>query len=113
MKLLLIQPAQMYPNGDLIRFEQTISYPIGLVTLAALTPPDVGISIRNEYVEEIDVDAEVDLVGITGYTSQITRGYQLADEFRKRGVPVVMGGIHVSLNPEEAEQHADAIDPLC
>ena len=109
MKLLLIQPAQMYPHGELIRFEQSISYPISLVTLAALTPPDVEITIRNEYVEEIDPDAAVDLVGITGYTSQITRGYQLADAFRQRGVPVVLGGIHVSLNPDEAERHADAI----
>jgi len=99
----------MYPNGKLIRFEQSIGYPIGLVTLAALTPPDVETIIRNEYVEDIDLDADVDLVGITGYTSQITRGYQLADEFRKRRVPVVMGGIHVSLNPDEAEQHADTI----
>jgi len=109
MKILLIQPAQMFPNGDLIRFEQSISYPISLVTLAALTPPDVEVVIRNEYVEEIDLDADVDLVGITGYTSQITRGYQLADAFRQHGVPVVMGGIHVSLNPTEAGQHADAL----
>jgi radical SAM superfamily enzyme YgiQ (UPF0313 family) len=109
MKLLLIQPAQMYPNGELIQFEQSISYPISLVTLAALTPSDVEIIIRNEYVENIDLDTNVDLVGITGFTSQITRGYQLADEFRKREVPVIMGGIHVSLNPDEAECHADAI----
>ncbi len=109
MRLLLIQPAQMYPNGGLIQFEQSISYPISLVTLAALTPPDVEIIIQNEYVEDIDLNADVDLVGITGYTAQISRGYQLADGFRKRGIPVVMGGIHVSLNPEEAEHHADAI----
>jgi radical SAM superfamily enzyme YgiQ (UPF0313 family) len=99
----------MSPNGELIRFEHSISFPIGLVTLAALTPPNVDIIIRNEYVEDIDLDADVDLVGITGYTAQITRGYQLADEFRKRGASVVMGGIHVSLNPDEAERHADAI----
>ena len=109
MRLLLIQPAQMYPNGELIRFEQSISYPISLVTLAALTPPDIEIIIRNEYVEDIDLDTDVDLVGITGFTSQITRGYQLADEFRKREVPVIMGGIHASLNPDEAERHTDAI----
>jgi radical SAM superfamily enzyme YgiQ (UPF0313 family) len=109
MKLLLIQPAQMYPDGTLIRFQQSISYPVALVTLAALTPPDVEIVIHNECVDTIDLDAEVDLVGISGYTSQITRGYQLADEFRKRGKKVVMGGIHVSLNPDEAERHADAI----
>ena len=109
MKLLLIQPAQMFPDGRLIRFQQSISYPVGLVTLAALTPPDIEIIIRNECVDSIDLDAEADLIGITGYTSQITRGYQLADEFRKRGKKVVMGGIHVSLNPDEAERHADAI----
>ncbi len=109
MKLLLIQPAQLYPNGERIRFKQSISYPIGLVTLAALTPPDIEIIIKNEAVDEIDLETDVDIVGITGYTSQITRGYHLADEFRKRGVTVVMGGIHVSLNPDEAEPHADAI----
>lgn len=109
MKLLLIQPAQLYPNGELIRFKQSISYPIGLVTLAALTAPDVEITIKNESVDEIDLEADVDLVGITGYTSQITRGYYLANEFRKRGVTVIMGGIHVSLNPDEAEHHADTI----
>ncbi|MCP4403003.1 MAG: B12-binding domain-containing radical SAM protein [bacterium] len=109
MKLLLIQPAQMYPDGTLIRFQQSIGFPVGLVTLAALTPPDVEITIQNECVDSIDLDAEVDLVGITGYTSQITRGYHLADEFRKRSKKVVMGGIHISLNPDEAECHADAI----
>ena len=90
MKLLLIQPAQMYPDGTLIRFKQSISYPIGLVTLAALTPPDIDIVIKNECVDDIDLDADVDVVGITGYTSQISRGYQLADEFRKRDVSVIM-----------------------
>ncbi len=109
MKLLLIQPAQMFRDGRLITFTQTISYPIGLVTLAALTPPDVEVVIKNESVDEIDLDADADVVGITGYSSQITRGYQLADAFRQRGVTVIMGGIHVSLNPDEAEQHADAI----
>ena len=109
MKLLLIQPAQMFRDGRLITFEQTISYPIGLVTLAGLTPPGVEIVIKNESVDEIDLDADADVVGITGYSSQITRGYQLADAFRQRGVTVIMGGIHVSLNPDEAEQHADAI----
>ena len=109
MKLLLIQPAQMRRDRRLIKFKQSISYPIGLVTLAALTPPDVEVVIKNESVDEIDLDADVDVVGITGYTAQITRGYQLADEFRKRGVTVMLGGIHVSLNPDEAERHADAI----
>ncbi len=109
MKILLIQPAQLYPNGEPITFQQSISYPISLVTLAALTPPDVEVIIKNESVDDIDFDSDVDLVGITGYTSQITRGYQLADVFRARGVTVIMGGIHVSLNPDEAERHADAI----
>ena len=64
MKLLLIQPAQMYPDGTLIRFTQSISYPIGLVTLAALTPPDVEVVIRNECVDVIDVDAVIQALNL-------------------------------------------------
>lgn len=83
--------------------------PLALPTLAALTPPDVDVAITDEYVEPIDFDEKVDLVGITGMTNVIPRAYEIGDEYRRRGVKVVMGGIHVSTLPEEAIQHCDSV----
>jgi len=77
--------------------------------LAALTPADIDISIISEHLEDIDFDEKVDLVGITAYTPQILRAYEIADEYKRRGVPVVMGGIHVSMEPEEAAEHANTV----
>ncbi|MDD5729667.1 MAG: radical SAM protein [Candidatus Omnitrophica bacterium] len=78
-------------------------------TLAALTPSDIEVILTDENVEPIDFDEKIDLVGITGMTCLIPRSYEIADEFRKRGVPVVLGGIHVSMLPEEAAQHCDSV----
>ncbi|GAH61991.1 unnamed protein product, partial [marine sediment metagenome] len=77
--------------------------------LAALTPRGIDVSIVNELFEDINFEEEVDLVGITSYTTNIHRAYEIADEFRRRNVPVAMGGIHVSMEPEEAKEHADTI----
>ena len=84
---------------------------LGLLTLAALTPSDVEV----EYIEFDDVpdDEEpleaFDLVGISSFTARIEATYRLADRYRRMGVPVVLGGLHVSLMPDEAQAHADAI----
>ncbi len=83
--------------------------PLALPTLAALVPSDVEIIISDENLKPIDFDEKVDLVGITGMTGFIIRGYEIADEFQRRGVPVVMGGIHVSMLPDEALQHCDSV----
>ena len=77
--------------------------------LAALTPDDIDVQLIDEAVEPIDFDESTDLVGITVNTYLAPRSYEIAAEFRKRGVPVVLGGVHPSLYPEEAMQHADAI----
>lgn len=82
---------------------------LALPTLAALTPPNVEVSIIDENVESINFDKKVDMVGITVPTFLAPRAYEIADEFRKRGVTVVLGGIHASMLPEEAIQHADAV----
>lgn len=80
---------------------------LALLTLAALTPPDVEV----EYSEIEDLRAEpdpvgdYDLVAIASYSAQILDAYRLADLYRARGVPVVMGGLHVSVLPEEARAH--------
>ena len=85
--------------------------PLGLTTLAALTPPEWEVTIFDENVRLSDYAGlpQPDLVGITAFTSQANRAYELADDFRTRGVPVVMGGIHATMCPEEARAHADSI----
>jgi radical SAM superfamily enzyme YgiQ (UPF0313 family) len=80
-----------------------------LPTVAALTPPDVEVSITDENVEEIDYDEPVDLVGLTAMTMHAPDAYRIAAAFRARGVPVVIGGMHASLLPEEAKDHADSV----
>ena len=76
-----------------------------------MTDPEWDVTIIDESVELPDYDtmARPDLVGITAFTSQVSRAYDIADAFRARGIPVVMGGIHVSMRPEEAQAHADAV----
>jgi len=85
--------------------------PLGLTTLAGLTPPDWEITIFDENTRVPDYTAlpRPDLVGVTAFTSQATRAYEVAAEFRRQGVPVVMGGIHATMRPEEALGRVDSI----
>ena len=82
---------------------------LGLLKVAALTPPDWEVSIIDEKVEPLDLNLEADLVGITAMTPVVKRGYAIADHFRSRGIPVVMGGMHVSKLPDEALRHCDSV----
>ncbi|MBW2148074.1 MAG: radical SAM protein [Deltaproteobacteria bacterium] len=82
---------------------------LSLSTIAALTPEHHQVKITDENVEEIDFDEDVDLLGLTGMTMHAPRAYAIADRFRQRGIPVVMGGIHASSIPQEALQHVDAV----
>lgn len=82
---------------------------LALPTIAALTPEDIEVNITDENIEQIDFDKNVDLVGVTCNTWLAPRAYEIADEFRQRGVTVVLGGIHPSMLPNEAIQHADAV----
>lgn len=82
----------------------------GLLAVAALIPADrYEVLLTDENVEPIDFDAKVDMVGISAMTCYVNRGYEIADAFRRRGVPVVMGGVHPSFMPHEALEHADAV----
>jgi len=83
--------------------------PLGLLNVAAVTPSGVEVSLTDENVEPIDFEKDVDLVGITTMTSAAPRAYEIAQKFRKKGVPVVLGGPHVSFLPQEGLQHADAV----
>jgi radical SAM superfamily enzyme YgiQ (UPF0313 family) len=83
---------------------------LGLLTVAALTPADCEVVYRE--IGEVTEDTALepyDLVGISSFTAQIDEAYALADRYRAAGVPVVLGGLHVSLMPDEAAWHADAI----
>ena len=77
--------------------------------LAGLTPANHQLRIVDESLAEIDFDQEVDLVAITAITPLAPRAYQIADEFRRRGKKVAIGGIHASWLPDEAKVHADSV----
>ncbi|MBN1695306.1 B12-binding domain-containing radical SAM protein [candidate division WOR-3 bacterium] len=82
---------------------------LSLATVAALFPRDAKIEIINDSIEKIDYNENVDLVGITSITATTPRAYEIADKFRKKGVPVIMGGMHASALPEETIKHVDAV----
>ena len=82
---------------------------LSLPQVAACTPPGHEVRILNENFEKIDFDEKWDLVGITCLTMTAPRAYKIADEFRQRGVKVVLGGYHPTALPEEAKEHADAV----
>jgi radical SAM superfamily enzyme YgiQ (UPF0313 family) len=91
------------------RLKPWLAPPLNLLTIAALTPGDIEIKVIDEHFENIDFNEVFDLVGITAMTQQAFRAYEIAAEFRKRNIPVVMGGIHASVLPEEALKHVDTV----
>ncbi len=110
-KLLLVDP---YPRESPYHLgaseRKAIWFPkLSLPAIAAYTPEHWDIEIQDESVREIDFDYPADMVGISIMTCYAPRAYQIAEEFRKRGVPVVLGGVHPTYCPDEALQHCDAI----
>lgn len=106
MKILLVMP---HPNPKRTFFDR-FAYPsLTLQQIAGITPPEHRVTIVDERYEDIDFDKRYDLVGISCMTYNSLRGYEIADEFRKQGTPVVFGGYHASLLPEETKQHADSV----
>ena len=106
MKILLISPDRERKKEEAFLFKLPF---LNLPSIAAVTPPEVEVKILDEACEKIEFDEKVDLVGITAQTPVAPRAYQIAGEFKKRGVPVVMGGVHASMLPEEALSHVDAV----
>ncbi|HNW93974.1 MAG TPA: cobalamin-dependent protein, partial [bacterium] len=83
---------------------------LSLPAVAALTPPDWTVEILDaRTVPAVDYSRPADLVGITAFTAEAPSAYEIADGFRRQGVPVVMGGVHASACPDEVLQHADAV----
>jgi len=111
LKIRLIDPAYKHPY---ISHSQKVIKDIWfarltLTALAALTPPEIEVKITDENVESIDFEEDVDLVGVTGMVMHAPRAYEIAQRFRERGIPVVMGGPHASSVPLEAKEYADAV----
>jgi radical SAM superfamily enzyme YgiQ (UPF0313 family) len=82
----------------------------GLLAVAAAIPRDqYEVILTDENIETIDFDLPADLVGISAMTSYVNRGYEIADQFRAKGTPVAIGGVHASFMPQEALKHCDAV----
>lgn len=109
-KLTLIYPAHKKNTGNYREKKGKYSIPqLSLPTIAGLTDERFDVVIVDENIEDIDFEAKTDLVGITTMTALAPRAYDIADRFRKKGVPVVLGGIHASMLPDEAAVHADSL----
>ncbi len=112
-----IRLALISPRGPLYRhktgiWKRSLRYaPLTLTTLAALVPDDVAVDLTliDEGVHAMDTECPVNLVGISAITGTAPRAYEIAARFRERGIPVVLGGVHPTLQPEEAAEHADCV----
>ena len=115
MLLYLINPSN--PLVSIVRVNENrwnryrIWKPLSLMVLAGLTPPEWEIRIVDENLGVPDYLAmpRPDLVGITAFTSQANRAYEVAAHFRRLGVPVVMGGIHATMRLDEARERVDSV----
>ncbi len=103
MKILFICP-NLYDKRSSDAFQ-----PLAFAVLKGLTPDDVETVLYDERIEKIDFEETADLVAISVGTFTAKRSYSIADEFRKRGISVVMGGYHPTFIPEEALQHSDSV----
>ena len=83
--------------------------PLTIAQLKALTPPDIETELYDDRLELIDYETQTNLVCITVETYTAKRSYKIAAKFRERGIPVIMGGYHATLCPEEAELHCDSV----
>jgi radical SAM superfamily enzyme YgiQ (UPF0313 family) len=115
MRLYLINPSN--PLVSIVKIKESrwnryrVWKPLSLMVLAGLTPPEWEISILDENLGTPDYRAmpRPDLVGITAFTSQANRAYEVATHFRRLGVPVVMGGIHATMCLDEVMQRVDSV----
>ncbi len=106
MKILFISPtvdAEKRTNKELMMPQ------LALYILEGLTPPEHKVKIIEEETNHIDLEQECDLVGISCMTANAPRAYELCQEFKKRGKTVILGGVHPTILPDEALQHADSV----
>lgn len=105
-RLVLINPADEHKGMG--RTKISLWTPLSLSYIAALTPKEYEIILIDENIEPFKF-IPADIVGITGYTSLISRAYEIAQQYKLKGIPTVMGGIHVSMLPDEALKYCDSV----
>jgi bacteriochlorophyllide d C-8(2)-methyltransferase len=106
LKILLVSPQGKMDDDS----NQKPLFHMALGVLVSITPKQHHIEMVDEHFHDaIDYDGDYDLVGITSRTIEASRAYEIADEFRRHGKTVVLGGLHISFNPDEAARHADSI----
>jgi radical SAM superfamily enzyme YgiQ (UPF0313 family) len=107
----LVNPKTDSLTTRAIYFNRALYSPLaGLLAVGAAIPRDrYDVVLTDENIEPINFDLKADLVGISAMTSYVNRGYEIADAFRARGIPVVMGGVHPSFMPQESLKHCDAV----
>jgi radical SAM superfamily enzyme YgiQ (UPF0313 family) len=108
MRVLLIQPSR-YRDGRLDKRKRRWLLGMTLPYLAALVPDDIEVQIKDDLLEEITFREKTDLVALTCMSHQANRAYEIAAGFRRQGIPVVMGGFHATLAPDECQEQADAL----
>ncbi len=113
MRILLISPSsgnwkgiakKKIFNGKTFRFSM-----LSLLTVAALTPKEHEVTILDEQFEDLPLDKNFDLVGITAMTAVVPRAYEIANIYKNLGIPVIMGGYHATLNTKEVLKYADSV----
>lgn len=112
MRVTMILPALTEATSPLFRpIKYSLFPPLGLATLAGYLDPDDEVTLLDEHVERVDIEAldSPDLLVVQPYITSARRSYEIADHFRARGVHVAMGGLHVTSLPDEAAAHADTI----
>ena len=108
-RILLVSSSHHQEDGSVARCERYWTSGLTLVYLKSFTPPGFRVDLVDDFLSPPPLDTEAGLVGITAMGLQIARAYRLAEEYRRRGKTVVMGGQWVSLNPEQALDHCDAV----
>jgi radical SAM superfamily enzyme YgiQ (UPF0313 family) len=106
-KLLLINPRNYLKEG-LLKYEFSNFPPLGLGIIARLTPDDWEIEILDENFDQFEYK-DADLVGLTAFTSNAYRAYQIAKVYRENGVHTVMGGVHATMMFQEALNYVDTV----
>lgn len=107
LKITLIFAKATLRRGT--RIKHYMVPPHSLQLLSALTPKKHQVTIVDEYHRPANPNLQADLIGISVWTASSSRAYQLAAHYRRRGIPVILGGPHVTVCPEEALPHADAV----